>query len=220
LTSTLRKSSLDRRSELALRFASNLVARLEGSDVVLKQRLIEAFAAVPRERFVEPTLTDHVYEDISLPIGFGQTISRPSTVLLMLAALNIRPGHRVLEVGTGSGYVTAMAAALGAQVWGIERLSFLAQLARRRLDSLGLQTVLVRAGDGRRGWPEAAPFDAIVVSCALDETPEELLSQLKGRGCLVAPMRDRSGEQRLQFWRREETWKCFDLGPCNFVTAR
>jgi len=176
--------------------------------------------------FIEPAFAPRAFQDISLPIGYGQTISRPSTVAAMLASLRLRPGERVLEVGFGCGYVLALLAALGAQPYGIEKVPSLAQRTRRRLDAMGLQTVIVRFGEGRKGWPELAPFDAVICSCAFDQPPQELFSQLSESGRLVAPVIDdpRAKDQQLRCWRRassaSDRFLVQDIMPCQFVVAQ
>ena len=151
-------------------------------------RVLAALRQVPRHRLVPEAERGVAYEDRPLPIGHGQTISQPYIVGFMTEALGISAGERVLEIGTGSGYQTAVLAELAAEVFSIEIVEPLAERARRDLAALGYENVNVRAGDGYRGWPEAAPFDAIILTAAPDHVPEPLVAQLAEGGRLVAPV--------------------------------
>jgi protein-L-isoaspartate(D-aspartate) O-methyltransferase len=155
-------------------------------------RVLEAMRRVPRERFVPPESARFAYEDEPLPIGFGQTISQPYMVALLCQEASVRPGHRVLDVGTGSGYQAAVLAELGATVVSIERIEGLAEQARRNLASAGYgEAVEVLVGDGSLGVPERAPFDRILVAAAAPRPPEALLAQLVVGGRLVIPVGSR-----------------------------
>lgn len=149
--------------------------------------VLRAMATVPRERFVPPALVHRAHEDIPLPIGLGQTISQPFVVAWMADLAGVRPGARVLDVGTGSGYQAAVLAAMGADVHSIERIPALLEQAANTLTSLGYPVEL-RLGDGKAGWPERAPFDAIVVAAAAPHVPEALIDQLAVGGRLVLPV--------------------------------
>lgn len=152
-------------------------------------RVLAAMATVPRHRFVPPDLAAHAYDDRALPIGHGVTISQPYVVAWMTELAHVEPGARVLELGTGSGYQAAILAELGARVSTIERIEALASSARERLRELGYEhRVEVRHGDGYLGWPEQAPFDAILITAAPPELPGALLEQLAEGGRLVAPI--------------------------------
>ena len=183
------------------------------------ERLLEAFAAVPRERFVDPELDHLAYFDQPLPIGFGQTISQPYIVALMIEAVGIAPGDKVLEVGAGSGYAAAILGRLARSVVAIERVPELAASARERLAALGLANVRVVEGDGTLGWPEAAPFDAILAAASGREVPPSLLDQLAPGGRLVMPMgAPRAVQTLLMVTRREDgTLDRTDLGRVRFV---
>jgi protein-L-isoaspartate(D-aspartate) O-methyltransferase len=149
---------------------------------------LAALRSVPRHEFVPAGEQARAYEDIPLPIGHGQTISQPAVVATMTELIRPRPGMRVLEVGTGSGYQAAVLAATGARVWTIEIFGELASEAAARLARLGYRDVVVRHGDGYAGWPDEAPFDAIVVTAAADSIPPALLEQLAPGGRLVMPV--------------------------------
>lgn len=151
-------------------------------------RVLAAMRAVPRHEFVPAELRAQAYEDRPLPIGHEQTISQPYIVAFMTEQLALQPAHRVLEIGTGSGYQAAVLAKLVAEVFTIEIVEPLAQRAAADLTRLGFKNVQVRAGDGYQGWPEAAPFDAIIVTCAPDHVPEPLVRQLKDGGRMVIPV--------------------------------
>jgi protein-L-isoaspartate(D-aspartate) O-methyltransferase len=148
------------------------------------ERVLKAMAKVPRHEFVPTEERADAYRDGPLPIGHGQTISQPYVVALMTEEAKPRPEHRVLEIGTGSGYQAAVLAELVKEVYTIELVPALAQQAGERLERLGYRNVHTRAGDGYKGWPEAAPFDAVVVTCGADHVPEPLVKQLTSRaGC-------------------------------------
>jgi protein-L-isoaspartate(D-aspartate) O-methyltransferase len=158
-------------------------------------RVLDALRRVERHRFVPDWLRDHAYEDRPLAIGHDQTISQPYVVALMTELARVKPGARVLEIGTGSGYQAAVLSVLAGQVYTIEIVEPLARQASARLEALGYRNVTVRAGDGYRGWPERAPFDAILVTAAPPEIPQPLLDQLAVGGRLVAPVGE--GDQEL-----------------------
>jgi protein-L-isoaspartate(D-aspartate) O-methyltransferase len=164
------------------------------------RRVLEAMLRVPRHRFVPEPYRSQAYEDHPLPIGEGQTISQPYIVALMLEALQLAPTDKVLEVGTGSGYVTALLAELAQQVFSIERHPALAEGAREILAELGYNNARVITGDGALGLPVSAPFDAILVSAAAPDLPSALLTQLSDSGRMIVPV-GASDSQQLQFIR-------------------
>ena len=160
-------------------------------------RVLDVMRRVPRDRFVPPHLRDAAWENHPLPIGSGQTISQPLVVAAMTEALDLQPTDRVLELGTGSGYQAAVLAHLTPHVYSIEIVKELAESAERTRKEQGYTAVRVRAGDGYRGWPEHAPFDAIIVTCAPENVPEPLWQQLKPGGRIVIPVGPQNQVQRL-----------------------
>jgi protein-L-isoaspartate(D-aspartate) O-methyltransferase len=160
-------------------------------------RVLEAMQAVPREEFVPGELRSLAYHDGPLPIGWGQTISQPFVVAYMLQALRLRPRHRALEVGSGSGYAAAVLSRIVAEVFGVELEGELHARSVETLARLGCGNVHLRCGDGFLGWPEAAPFDAILLSCATGEMPPPLWDQLGEGGRLLYPRGPEHGEQEL-----------------------
>ena len=172
--------------------------------------------SVPRHLFVPESFQASAYEDGPLPIGEGQTISQPYIVAFMSEAIRIGPGDRVLEVGTGSGYQTAVLARLAGHVFTIETRPRLAQEAQVRLRTLGVSNVTVRVGDGYDGWPEEAPFDAILVTAAPREAPQALLDQLATGGRLLIPLGG-IDQELVRFTRLESGYERESLLPVRFV---
>jgi protein-L-isoaspartate(D-aspartate) O-methyltransferase len=155
---------------------------------VTEPQVLNAIESLPRDLFVPQLFKERAWEDSALPIACGQTISQPLIVGLMTQALQLKPRHRVLEIGTGSGYQTAVLARLARYVYTVERYRTLLGEAEGRLKTLGVQNVISRFGDGGEGWREQAPFDRIMVTAAAPEEPRKLLAQLKPEGVLVAPV--------------------------------
>ncbi len=183
--------------------------------------LLRAMRTVPRERFVEHRLAEHAYDDAPLPIAAEQTISQPYVVAWMIEAAAVAPGDRVLEVGAGSGYAAAVLGQVAGSVHAIERHARLTREARERLDGLACANVHLRTGDGTLGWPEAAPFDAILVAAAGPQVPPPLKAQLRVGGRLVMPL-DLGGDggpQRLLRVTRtgDDAWEQETLGHVAFV---
>src|SRR5215210_7049570 len=164
---------------------------------VRDKALLEAMRQVPREVFVEPGFEEFAYEDGLLPIGESQTISQPYIVALMIEAAEVKPGERVLEVGAGSGYAAAVMSRIADRVYAIERHPSLGALARERFRRLGYDNIELRVGDGTLGWPDAAPFDAILVAAGGPEVPQALKEQLAVGGRLVIPVGGEEGHQIL-----------------------
>ena len=161
--------------------------QLRARDIV-DERVLTAMGKVPRHLFIEPAMECFAYEDRPLSIGAGQTISQPYIVALMVQLLRVRPSHRVLEVGTGSGYQAAILAELAAEVYTVEIIPSLTEEACARLGALGYRNVHVRHGDGYEGWPEVAPFDGIVVAAGAPRIPLPLIEQLREGGRMVIPI--------------------------------
>ncbi|MEY2479863.1 MAG: protein-L-isoaspartate(D-aspartate) O-methyltransferase [Verrucomicrobiota bacterium] len=153
-----------------------------------EERVLAAMRKVPREEFVPPELRNASYGDHPLPIGYGQTISQPFVVAFMTEQIRPQPSDRIFEIGTGSGYQAAILAELAAEVYSIEIIEPLAAQASQTLQRLGYKNVHVKAGDGYKGWPEHAPFDAIIVTCAPDKIPPPLTEQLKENGRMIIPV--------------------------------
>ena len=184
-------------------------------------RVLDAMRTVPRHRFVSQALRDEAYSDRPLPIGSGQTISQPYIVALMAEALKLRRGERVLEVGSGSGYAAAVLSLLAAEVYGIELERDLYEKSVVAVEGLGYRNVHLRHGDGFHGWPEKAPFDAILMSCAAPEIPRPLWDQLRVGGRFLYPRGTEDGVQELVLViRTQEGPREQRLHPVRFVPMR
>lgn len=180
-------------------------------------RVLEAMRKVPRHLFVGEALQDQAYGDFPLPIGEGQTISQPYIVAEMTQALELTKDDRVLEIGTGSGYQTAILAELAFRVYTIERVRELFIGARKLLDQLGYHNVIAKCSDGTLGWPDESPFDAIIVTAGAPEVPEKLVQQLTISGRMVIPVGDRFSQTLLGIRRDEDGIQDTSLGGCRFV---
>ncbi len=190
--------------------------QLEGRGIT-DPRVLTAMRKVPRHEFVPEDLRHMAYRDGPLPIGHGQTISQPYIVALMTQYLMLTGEETVLEVGTGSGYQTAILCELSRQVFSVERNAALAEQAADRLTKLGYKNVEIHVGDGSQGLPDMAPFDAILVSAAAPAIPGPLRSQLGDGGRLVIPVGDRESQVLERVWRTGETWRIEHLAPVLFV---
>ena len=190
--------------------------QLRGRDIV-DEAVLDAMERVPRELFVPEAERHRAYEDAALPIGYGQTISQPYMVARIAEALAVRPGERVLDVGTGSAYQAAVLAELAAQVITIERIPELADLARENLAAAGYQRVEVLVGDGTLGLSGRAPFDAIAVAAAAPDFPQTLYEQLRPRGRLVVPVGGWRGQRLEVIVRSPEGPAVVHSVPCRFV---
>jgi protein-L-isoaspartate(D-aspartate) O-methyltransferase len=180
-------------------------------------RVLCAMRDVPRHEFVAESFRQDAYEDHPLPIGAEQTISQPYIVAIMLQHLALQPSDRILEVGTGSGYVTALLSTLCAEVYSVERHAELALAAEMRLARLGYSNVNIRIGDGSRGWPEYAPYDAILVSAATSEVPPLLFAQLREGGRMMAPVGPASSQELQLIGRVGGQAETRSLEGCRFV---
>jgi len=182
-------------------------------------QVLRAMQRVPREAFVDSGFEEFAYEDAPLPIGEGQTISQPYIVALMIEAAELKPSDRVLEVGTGSGYAAAVISQIAREVYTIERHESLGALAQKRFEKLGYDNIRVRLGDGSQGWPEAAPFDAILVAASGPEVPAALKEQLTIGGRLVIPVGEHRWGQTMRKLRRigPTGYEDENLGAVRFV---
>lgn len=183
--------------------------------------VLKIMETIPRHLFVDEGLIDQAYSDNPLPIGEKQTISQPYIVALMSQALDLKGRERVLEIGTGSGYQTAILASLADRVFSIERVAALATRARKILDRLNCYNVAIRVGDGSYGWKEEAPFDAIITTAAAPRVPQYLVEQLIPGGRMVVPIGNRDVQTLYKFTRSAENpgeIKKEDLGGCRFVS--
>jgi protein-L-isoaspartate(D-aspartate) O-methyltransferase len=184
-------------------------------------RVLKAMETIPRHLFVDEGLIEQAYNDNPLPIDANQTISQPYIVALMTQALELKPTERVLEIGTGSGYQTAILASLAFRVFSVERVAALAAKARKILDQLNYYNVAIRVGDGSYGWKEEAPFDAIITTAAVPEIPAYLVEQLAVGGRLIAPVGKRNVQDLYKITRlskNPQDIKKEELGGCRFVS--
>ena len=191
--------------------------QLEGRDI-FSAAVLDAMRKVPRHVFVPDEYKSWSYSDQPLPIGEGQTISQPYIVAYMTQELQIKPGDRILEIGTGSGYQAAVLAELALEVYTIEIVESLGKAAAQRLKRLGYENAKVRVGDGYNGWPDAAPFDAIMVTAGAEELPEPLIEQLAEGGRMIIPIGPHGGVRQLTLIRRKKgKYKSEKLMPVRFV---
>jgi len=197
--------------------AASLILRLRALGIS-DRRVLNAIETVPREMFVAPEFAAHAYDDRALPINCGQTISAPSVVALMTAQLDVRDRHKVLEIGTGSGYQTAILSKLVRRVTTIDRYGSLVHEAEARWEALGLRNISAMTGDGTAGWSRQAPFDRILVTAAALKAPANLVAQLVDGGILIAPLGPAEGVQRLTLFVKDgEQVETRDLGAVRFV---
>jgi protein-L-isoaspartate(D-aspartate) O-methyltransferase len=187
-----------------------------GRDIT-NSRVLAAMGKVPRQEFVPERLRSRAYQDSPLPIGYDQTISQPFIVAFMTESLRPKPSDRVLEIGTGSGYQAAVLAELVAEVYTIEIIKELADRAAADLKRLGYTNVQVRAGDGYQGWPQAAPFDAIIVTCAPDKVPKPLVDQLKTGGRMIIPVGVSWNQELVLLHKRDGKLEQKTVLPVRFV---
>jgi len=181
------------------------------------QRVLEVMGRVPRHRFVDPALWPQAYSDYPLPIGNGQTISQPYMVALMTEGLRLNGGEKILEIGTGSGYQTAILAEFSSRVFSVEREPVLAQRAREILSKLGYENVAIRVGDGSTGWSQFSPFNRILVTASAPSIPHSLIEQLSDDGLMVIPVGERDHQVLKVLEMREEKAIVDDICSCTFV---
>lgn len=184
---------------------------------IKQKEVLDAMAAVPRHLFVEEALRSQAYVDFPLPIGEGQTISQPFMAAYMTELLKLTGKEKVLEIGTGSGYQAAVLSMLAEKVFTIERISAIASRTRKLLDRLNYTNILIKVGDGTLGWPEEAPFDAIMVTAAAPEIPPAYLEQLANNGRLVIPVGGELVQELLRVTKRNGRIIKETLGGCRFV---
>ncbi len=195
----------------------SLLAELR-RDGINDERVLKAVESIPRELFVPATFQDRAYENIPLPIGRAQTISQPFIVALMTQMLQVEDKHCVLEIGTGSGYQAAVLSRLCRRVFTLERHQTLLQEAQKRFGALRIHNITSRFGDGTKGWPEAAPYDRIIVTAAAPELPLRLVAQLRDGGVMIAPVGPERRDQRLVRLRRNgDGHDVEELGEVRFV---
>lgn len=207
LTDTFRHKGLRRRMILELR-----------EHGIQNEQVLEVMGKVPRHQFLDSAFDHQAYANKPFAIGNDQTISQPYTVAAMTDALDVQAGQRILEIGTGSGYQSAILAELGAHIYSIERHAALASSAEKLLRQMGYTTIQIRYGDGYQGWPECAPFDRIIVTAAALEIPQPLIEQLKNGGILVIPV-GRGEVQMMHVIRKDEKGRLHDVtvGQYRFV---
>ena len=196
---------------------SDFAAQRRQTRGINDQRVLAAMAKVPREEFVTPESRAASYEDGPLPIGYGQTISQPYIVAFMTEQLRPKPSDRVLEIGTGSGYQAAILAELVSDVYSIEIVEPLAKNAEATLQQLGYKNVHLKIGDGYKGWSDAAPFDAIIVTCAPDKVPQPLIDQLKDGGRMVIPVGNTFAQELYLLEKKNGQLKQSATLPVRFV---
>ena len=185
---------------------------------IRSETVLEVMGGVPRERFLPSGQRHRAYRDQALPISQGQTLSQPYMVAIMTEALKLRPSDRVLEIGTGSGYQTAVLSPLASEVFTLERIPELSNRAKEVLRELACENVRLRVGDGSVGWPEEAPFDAILVTAGAPHVPESLKAQLaEDGGRLVVPVGDRFIQELVRVTRNGDEFESEDLLSCRFV---
>ncbi len=182
-----------------------------------QKEVLHAMFTVPRHLFVEEGLYSQAYSDFPLPIGEKQTISQPYMVALMTESLGLTGTEKVLEIGTGSGYQTAVLSFLAEKIFSIERISTIASRARRTLDALHCSNVIIRVGDGTLGWPEEAPFDAIIAAAASPRVPSAYVDQLRTGGRLIMPVGGDDSQKLIKITKRENDIVKEVLGGCKFV---
>lgn len=208
---------MDKDSSKFARQREEMVRRQIEARGITDPRVLDALRTVPRHEFVDEALIERAYGDFPLPIGEAQTISQPFMVAEMTQALALTPEDRVLEIGTGSGYQTAVLAQLVYRVYSVERIHSLYAQARRRFDRLGYHNIVTRFSDGTVGWSEEAPFDAILVAAGSPRIPEPLVRQLGPGGRMIIPVGDRFSQELTKIYRDGQGVRQTPMGGCRFV---
>lgn len=188
--------------------------------IISDKRLIEAFMEIPRENFVPEDLKDEAYSDYPLPIGDGQTISQPTTVMIMINALELKGNDKVLEIGAGSGYAAALMSRIAKVVYAVEIIPGLADTARKNLDKTGINNAYVVNSDGSLGYEKEAPYDKIIVSAGCPKIPPALIRQLNDNGIIVAPVSRYGGYEMIKAIKNKNILKKESLGSFSFVPLR
>jgi len=197
---------------------ADMIKRLESKGIV-DENVLHAMEKVPRHEFVSPGLEYQAYDEKALPIGFGQTISHPYTVALMTQTLHVQKNQKILEIGTGSGYQSAVLAELGAQVYSIEKVKSLGIQTRKRLDKLKYH-IIMRIGDGSLGWSNYSPYDAIIVTAGAPVVPQDLYDQIKNNGKLLIPVGSREEQILTLYIINEDKINKIEIDRLNFVPLR
>ena len=194
---------------------SDMIIRLRSMGI-RDENVLKTMKNTPRHQFVAQGLEHQAYDEKALPIGYGQTISHPYTVALMTQTLQIQKNHKILEIGTGSGYQSALLTAMGAQVYTIEKVKQLGVQARNKLESLK-HHVIARIGDGSLGWPNYAPYNSIIVTAGAPVTPDDLIAQLKSDGKLLIPVGNKEEQMLTLYLKSNETIKIIEIEKLKFV---
>lgn len=196
---------------------SNMVKEQIKARGITDKRVLDAVSAVKRHEFVPDNVDEEAYKDSPLPIGHGQTISQPYIVALMSSKLDLEPGEKVLEVGTGSGYQAAILAEMGARVYSIEIIGELAEQARINLNRAGYDDVKVKHGDGYQGWQEYAPYKGIIVTCSPSEVPDKLKAQLAEGGRIIIPVGGPYMQKLVVLIKQGNSFRKNEIAPVRFV---
>lgn len=199
---------------------NNLINYWTKSGIIKDKKVIEAFKKIPREEFVLKEFRDEAYSDEALPLIEGQTISQPTTVMIMTQALEVKPGQKILEVGAGSGYQACLLSCLTGEkgkVYTIERIHELVELAKSNIKKLKIKNIEIVKGDGSKGYPKEKPFDRIIITAACEEIPKELIKQLKNNGILVAPVGPRFSQKMIKLKKKKDKIEKESLGDFVFV---
>lgn len=187
------------------------------SGIIEDKRIIEAFRQIERADFIPKDLSDDAYADVPIPIGYGQTISQPTTIMIMLQNLSIRPDNRILEIGAGTGYSAALMSLMAKQIFSVENIPELADRARQNLGRAGVKNVTVVNSDGSLGLEEESPFDRIIMTCAAPHIPEPLIEQLSEGGIMVAPVGDRNVQKMVVATKKDGVLDEKSIGNFRFV---